>query len=69
MGNNINKLVTILEILKRKLNELKFKINISYEEIDRENKLLKTECMKVSFEINQAFIKINEEGIQSIFIY
>jgi hypothetical protein len=68
MGNNINKLVTILEILKRKLNELKFKIGISYEEIDKDNKLIKTECMKVTFEINQEFLKINEEGIQSIFI-
>ena len=55
LDNNINKLVTIIEILKRGFPEIKHNFDINYENINKTKK----SCIKVIIECNQYIKEID----------
>ncbi len=60
--NNICKLVTIIEILKKKMRNLQFKIDLCQEKNSKREKL---NCMKININISDKFLEENKENIHS----
>ena len=60
----MNKVITILEILKRKLINLKYRTEICWEK-DPKNKSDKLACFKVYFKSDKNFLLENENNLKS----
>lgn len=60
-------MITILEILKRNLTELDYKMEICWENIKVNEKMEKNSCIKVIIKINENFIRINTEILKSTY--
>jgi hypothetical protein len=59
----MNKLITILEILKRKLTNLKYKTEICWE-FDNKNQDNKLACFKIYLKCHKNFILENEHNFK-----
>jgi hypothetical protein len=63
----MNKVVTLLELVKRKLTEFIHEINISNETSTKNGKLIKESCITVRFIFSEEFASKNELAIQGKF--
>ncbi len=65
----MNKLVTIVEIFKRKLTNFKHRIEICWEKSEDEDNNEKLPCVSVMIFNSPEFIKENENSLKSKFIF